>query len=651
VNTDICLPAIELVDQKRESLSMVEAIYILEPCKYSVSCLLTDYTVIPSRYRSSHVFFLPGLTSELSGLMKKNHTFQKSLLTLKEFHLKIHPKESNVFITKNPQGLQIYYNTECHDLVPKTVVSTASSLLNICILTGEYPIIRYYSPNEHDGYFNASVLPKMIAIEFQNQLDNYAREHSDFPPESTRQRSVFVISDRTSDLFAPLLHEFTYQAMAYDLKDIKGEVYKYEAENERGIKEPKESKLNDEDPDWVKLRHLHILEAKELSSSKLEEFLSKNQMLVDRSNIKSTSDILTAVARLKGFDEERRRIVLHKTLIEDLLLLNGEKRLVELAEFEQDLANFGVDINGERVKNLAGQLISLLSSDLYSTEDKLRLIILYGLYSGGLIEDDYKKLFNFIGVDFEDSLNYIRNFEVIGFKLIKPNLKSKSSFKREFLHESISENSFNTSRFRPSINSIIGQIVSNTLSDELFPYTKDKPIDMDSDITRTNSTSTTSLKNPKHRPVWAKNNSLYKMPRQRIFYFIAGGMTYSESRTAYELSNIFDKEVFIGSDEILTPTSFLDQVKKLEESRNELYLEQDLKASKSKEVPRCLLETPKPRLSLAELQEQEQQKQKLLQQQQQQGQGQFGSISRADTLQTEAEKQTKRSRFKKFLKG
>jgi syntaxin-binding protein 1 len=141
------------------------------------------------------------------------------------------------------------------------------------------------------------------------------------------------------------------------------------------------------------------------------------------------------------------------------------------------------------------------------------------------------------------------------------------------------------------------------------------------------------------------------MPRQRIFYFIAGGMTYSESRTAYELSNIFDKEVFIGSDEILTPTSFLDQVKKLEESRNELYLEQDLKASKSKEVPRCLLETPKPRLSLAELQEQEQQKQKLLQQQQQQGQGQFGSISRADTLQTEAEKQTKRSRFKKFLKG
>lgn len=630
-------------------MSSVEAIYILEPTKYSINCLLSDYTVSPVRYKGAHVLFLPGLTNDLSALFKNHASFQRSLLSLREFHLKIFPKESNIFITNNQQSLQVYYNDECHDLVNKAVTDTATALVNVCILSGEYPIIRYYSPNEHDAYFNASVLPKMIAIEFQTRLDNYARDHPDFPPESTRQRSVFMISDRTCDLFSPLLHEFTYQAMTYDLNDIKDDIYKYEAENERGDKESKESKLNDDDPDWVRLRHLHLLDAKELSNSRLEEFLSKNQMLVDRSNIKSTSDILTAVARLKGFDEERRRIVLHKTLIEDLLLINGDRKLVEIAEFEQDLANFGLDINGERVKDLADQLLILLKKDYYNADDKFRLIIIYGLYRGGLIEQDYAKLLQFINVDVQRSMKYFKNFESIGFKLIKPNLKSKSIFKREFLHESLSENNYNTSTFRPSINSIVTKILSNTLSDELFPYIKDKPIDLESDITKTNSTTTTSLKNPKHKPVWAKSTSYYKLPRQRIFYFVAGGMTYAETRTAYELSATFDKEVFIGSDEILTPKYFLNQVKKLNSFREDLHLIQDTLKSKPTEAPRYLIEVPKPKIAFSQSAQtiaQAKPQIKRFQTHQVQSNDQ---ITRTDS--THSEKESKRSRFKKFLKG
>lgn len=592
--------AVERVDERRSAQTSIEAIYILEPSAYSVNCLLTDYKTSPSRYKAAHVFFLPGLSKDLSAKLKTTHQFTIATKAFTEFQLYVDPKEATVFTTRNPQAMQVFYNAQCHDLVPPTVQITAKSLVNVCVMTGEYPIIRYYRPNENDGYFNASILPKMIADEFQTQLDNYARDHADFPPQSTRQRSVFIITDRTMDLFAPLLHEFTYQAMAYDnCKDIKDDVYTYEAENEKGMMEEKKAKLDDRDAEWLSIRHLHVMDAKELLSTRLEEFLSKNQMFVDRSKIKTTSDILTAVARLKGFDDERRVIILHKTLIESLLTLNGEKRLADLAEYEQNLANFGVDSDGQKIKTLADELVVTLLNPKYELFDKLRVIILYGLYRGGLIEEDYIKLLHLTGLqslqEMENTLLYIKNFEEIGFKLVKPNLKSRSIFKREFLHESISEGSYNTSRFRPSVDSIISKVTQNSLEQESFPYVKDQPPDEDSDISRTNSTSTTSLRNPKHKPAWARTNSVYHAPRQRIFYFIAGGMTHSEMRTAYELSAKFEKDVIIGSDEVLTPRIFLQNVHNLSVPRADLRLYTDWKRSRPSQPPAHLLGAdPKP---------------------------------------------------------
>jgi syntaxin-binding protein 1 len=55
----------------------------------------------------------------------------------------------------------------------------------------------------------------------QDELDLYAKFHEDFPPPTSRPRGMLFITDRTMDLFAPFLHEFTYQAMAHDLLPIK----------------------------------------------------------------------------------------------------------------------------------------------------------------------------------------------------------------------------------------------------------------------------------------------------------------------------------------------------------------------------------------------------------------------------------------------
>jgi syntaxin-binding protein 1 len=55
------------------------------------------------------------------------------------------------------------------------------------------------------------------------------RSNRDFPPKSnTRPRALLLLCDRGVDVVTPLLHEFTYQAMAMDLLPIEdGNFYRY----------------------------------------------------------------------------------------------------------------------------------------------------------------------------------------------------------------------------------------------------------------------------------------------------------------------------------------------------------------------------------------------------------------------------------------
>ena len=88
------------------------------------------------------------------------------------------------------------------------------------------------------------------------------------------------------DIFAPLVHEFTYQAMVHDLLPIvEGDriFYKVTTKSEDGVEDAREAEISEKDNIWVANRHLHMKDLINKLVSDFEKFRAKNPQFAERS--------------------------------------------------------------------------------------------------------------------------------------------------------------------------------------------------------------------------------------------------------------------------------------------------------------------------------------------------------------------------------
>jgi syntaxin-binding protein 1 len=132
---------------------------------------------------------------------------------------------------------------------------------------------------------------------------------------------VLFITDRSMDLAAPFLHEFTYQAMCNDLLPIEdGSKYKWAARcfvvaeakphgrhtfrNEQGVMEDTEAILNDDDKVWVDVRHMHMKEALDTLVAAFRAFNQEH----GQSTGSSINDLKDMLANLPGMKESKEKV-------------------------------------------------------------------------------------------------------------------------------------------------------------------------------------------------------------------------------------------------------------------------------------------------------------------------------------------------------
>jgi len=392
------------------------------------------------------------------------------------------------------------------------------------------------------------------------------------------------------DLYAPLVHEFTYQAMAFDLLPIKdGDKITYRTMVNEGQPdaEEKDVEIAEKDKIWVENRHRHMKDTIEKLMNDFNKFISDNPNFTKQGDATSLNAIKDMLAGLPQFQEMKQAYSLHLSMAQESMNRFQQNKLPDLASVEQILAT-GLDEDYKKPKGLADQVIRMLDEDTVIPSDRLRLLTLFLLYQDGLVPADLQKLLAHAQLPPQNG-EVLRNLGLLGARTARilkdPKPKPGPLFPRKPPPVDNSEE-YSLSRFEPNLQRMFEAHAANNLDANSFPYTR-PPIDLGNEPVAPTAASLRSAK-----PTWAKSRSNVNTEnRQRIITFMAGGATYSEARACYDMGRATNREIFLVTSHMLTPTLFTRQVGDLSADKRRL----GIPAEQPKpQAPRHLFEPDAP---------------------------------------------------------
>ncbi|KAK2701715.1 hypothetical protein QYM36_019644 [Artemia franciscana] len=424
-----------------------------------------------TQYKAAHVYFTKACPKELSKELYK-HISGKYIRTMKYINIAFIPCESQVFSLDFPDGFQCYYNQNRISQRAAALERMAEQIATLCATLGVYPAVRYRADNERNIEF-AQII--------QHKLNRYKADDPTMGDGPEKSRSQLLVIDRGVDGVSPLLHELTFQAMAYDLLPSENDVNKFLLTSQYKSGVEKKVLVDENDDRWKELRHQHIEIVFKNISKNLKTYVTYEN------NLKKS---LTA----------------------------GDNRLCKV---EQDLA-MGVDAEGNEVKNNMRLMHPLLAEENVSPMDKIRIILLYILSKNGISGDFLTKLIKHAAIP-NSERTIITSLTSLGFCVINeegggkqwcPNRK-----KRKYTYQ--------MSRWTPIIKDVMEDAIDNKLDEEHFPYLAGAPA----------STGARGITINTRNGQWHKDRSQQNMKDVlRLIVFIVGGATFSEIRCAYEVT-------------------------------------------------------------------------------------------------------------------
>jgi syntaxin-binding protein 1 len=476
--------------------------------------------------------------------------------TFKELNLDFLAIEAQSFtLDRKERGFWNLYSSSSQDGQAELRVIT-NQLATVMTTLKEFPYIRFARERP---------MCQQVARQVGESLAVLRAKVPDYANGCREQRATLIIVDRSFDALAPVLHDFYYQAMTMDLLEVKnGEQFNYSYVNNAGVTEKKDVLLNEHDKIWPQVRHMHIAECIDFVIDSFNEFLKNNKAAgLSTGKVNDLKGMSEAVRAMPQYKELLAKYSLHIYISQELMKLFNTHGLEAIAGCEQNMA-MGEDASGTKIKNVINMITPLLSNASVDLQNKLRLIMIYIITQEGIKTSDRQTLMKVAKIEPAMEAT-IANLTNLGVRLTKGAKDGKKKSKAKATRRD-SDVPFELSRYEPFAKALLYDLTEGTLPAEAFPYSGEQPSGAGPSAAPTaGGTAGKSMRTgagPKHK--WADNRKgaakeeLAVQPR--VILFVIGGMTYSEMRVAYEVAAATNHDIFIGSTDTITPSSFLKWV-------------------------------------------------------------------------------------------
>ena len=377
---------VELITNKRNRFPNYGVIYFLSPTQKSITALIEDFSNLKRpKYNRAYIYFTHRLPENLLEMLATEGVIRHTVL-LKELNLSFFTKEDIVFDLDWESGLKIFNCSE--EMKNKMIQSICDRLFTVLTTLNIHPYIQYQANSRL-----CALLSDKIEDIFNN--NKFAK--------NLKKEGILLLTDRSIDVTSPLLHDYNYRALCYDLMEVK---------NQSITINNKKISLSDENDLWHSYKLLHIAEVFHRLSKDFEDFQKSDLSKVGKtSNMDSFSDMANALTNMSSYKIKTNQLSSQIHLAEELNKKYKNNHIYEIIELEQDIVsgeNDGGKINNRDIfKNFTITKSKLMNQ----REDFIRILLT--LYTSLSIDE---KDFNFLSGKLSDEESgVLRGMIKLGF--------------------------------------------------------------------------------------------------------------------------------------------------------------------------------------------------------------------------------------------
>jgi len=577
---------VEDLAKKRAPYRQSAPIYFLSPTHESVDRLIEDWT--PSKRKeplyadSIFLYFTNTIPDDLFQKIKSCKPLFKRLKALGEVNIDFIANEKRAFHLDMKPSLSVLSLNPSSSEAVALIETIASKLVTVCASINEYPHIRYRA---------SSQLATALSTAFHHKLTNYIGLNEEWwyhgdAEHTDRGRATLLLLSRTDDCLSPLLHEFTYQAMVYDLLDVQSQKITYSAEtagsidqngNDLGTME-KDALLDDNDELWVELRGKHIADVIQILSGRIRNIVNSSTGVAlsskgGKAKALSLSQMSNALRALPEYREVMSKLTQHMNMAHRCMDIFNSNKLIELADLEQTLATGKTD-EGREPK--VADMVEEVERTLFESTDALarfRLLAIFIVSQEGLRPDDESRLMAAARLT-QEHMKALHNLELLGFPMVKSREGNRLSLVRmsgKLISKNnttnASESEYASSRFACELKSILNEMKENKLSLDDFPSVLPMPVQnveasgfssMAKSVRVQSETSRFSRRGQSGTTDVSSGGP--KLFGARQIVFMAGGACYSELRSARDVMEAGGPETMIGCTHYVNPKDFVNHL-------------------------------------------------------------------------------------------